>query len=60
MLFQSEETFFFKEGEWLIKEKNQCSSKILIRNYLASTFALAGIPTQTGQVAYPPFITKNV
>ena len=42
---------FFKEGEWLIKEQSQCSSKILSRNYLPLKFAQAGIPAQTEEVA---------
>ena len=35
----------------MLKEENQCSSKILSQNYLASKFTLAGIPAQTGKMA---------
>ena len=35
-----------------MKVENQCSNKILSQNYLASKFALTGVPAKTRKVAF--------
>ena len=42
----------------MMKEENQCSSKVLSRNYSASKLGLVGIQAQTRKVAY--FCIKEI